>query len=106
MNHSHKWWIEGESVLKSNINHKGRAKKARVDSTTESVEAGLQCMRNLNLPIDDRARSRASDMIQQAVFEESHDADNDPEICIRQFLQGSGVRDASMDSRVGPAVIR
>ena len=80
---------------------KGRAKKARVASVTESVETGLQCMRNLGLPIDDRARSRANDMIQQAVFEESHDAPDDPEICIRQFLQQKGVHNASMDARVG-----
>ena len=80
---------------------KGRAKKARVASVTESVETGLQCMRNLGLPIDDRARARANDMIQQAVFEESHDATDDPEICIRQFLQQKGVHNASMDARVG-----
>ena len=80
---------------------KARAKKARVAGVTESVETGLQCMRNLGLPIDDRARARANDMIQQAVFEESHDAPDDPEICIRQFLQQKGIRDTSMDSRIG-----
>ncbi len=58
-------------------------------------------MRNLGLPIDDRARARANDLIQQAVFEETNDAPNDPEICVRQFLQQKGIRDASMDSRVG-----
>ena len=83
------------------IEIKGRAKKARVAGVTESVETGLQCMRNLGLPIDDRARARANDLIQQAVFEESHDAPDDPEICIRQFLQQKGVHNASMDARVG-----
>ena len=80
---------------------KGRAKKARVDSITQSVETALQCLRNLGLPVDDRARTRATDMIQQAVFEDNHDAPGDPEICVRQFLQQEGVRDNSMDSRVG-----
>ena len=83
------------------IEIKGRAKKARVVGVAESVETGLQCMRNLGLPIDDRARARANDLIQQAVFKETHDAPDDPEICIRQFLQQKGIRDASMDSRVG-----
>ena len=80
---------------------RGRAKKARVESVTESVESGLNCMRNLGLPIDDRARARAADMIQQAVFEEAHDAPGDPEICVRHFLQSKGIRDPSMDSRLG-----
>ena len=83
------------------IEIKSRAKKARVASVTESVEIGLQCMRNLGLPVDDRARARANDLIQQAVFEEAHDAPDDPEICIRQFLQQKGVRDTSMDARIG-----
>ena len=83
------------------IEIKGRAKKARVVGVAESVEPGLQCIRNLGLPIDDRARARANDLIQPAVFEETHDAPDDPEICIRQFLQQKGIRDASMDSRVG-----
>ncbi len=80
---------------------RGRAKQARVESVTESVESGLNCMRNLGLPIDDRARARAADMIQQAVFEEAHDAPGDPEICVRHFLQSKGIRDPSMDSRLG-----
>ena len=80
---------------------KGRAKKARITNISESVETGLQSMRNLGLPIDDRARSRASDMIQTALFEEAKDAPDDPEICIRQFLQQKGFHDTSMDSRIG-----
>ena len=81
---------------------KGRAKKARITYISESVETGLQSMRNLGLPIDDRARSRASDMIQTALFEEAKDAaPDDPEICIRQFLQQKGIHDTSMDSRIG-----
>ena len=80
---------------------KGRAKRARVESVTASVQTGLACMRDLGLPIDDRARMRATDLIQQAVFEDPRDAPRDPEICVREFLQSQGVRDASMDARVG-----
>ena len=80
---------------------KGRAKRARVENVTASVRTGLACMRDLGLPIDDRARMRATDLIQQAVFEESRDTPGDPEICVREFLQSQGVRDASMDARVG-----
>jgi len=79
----------------------GRAKKARVVSIAESVEIGMRSLQSLGLPIDDRARARATDMINQAIFEDVHNAPGDPEICVRQFIQQKGIRDASMDSRVG-----
>ena len=72
-----------------------------MESVTASVQTGLACMRDLGLPIDDRARMRATDLIQQAMFEDLGDAPGNPEICIREFLQSKGVRDHSMDARVG-----
>ena len=72
-----------------------------MESVTASVEAGMACLRNLGLPVDDRARMRAADMIQQAVFEDGFAAPGDPEICVREFLLSKGVRDSAMDARVG-----
>ena len=76
-------------------------RKARVEGLTESIEIGMRAMQRLNIPIDDRDRARAKDVIDTAMFEEPRDKPGDKEVCIRSFLQAQGVRDASMDSRVG-----
>ena len=76
-------------------------RKARVEGLAESIEIGMRAMQRLNIPIDDRDRARAKDVIDTAMFEEPRDKPGDKEVCIRSFLQAQGVRDASMDSRVG-----
>eukprot|EP00969_Alexandrium_andersonii_P312416 13803374-Alexandrium_andersonii.AAC.1 len=40
-------------------------------------------------------------MLNQITFEQPQDANGNKEICVRQFLQGRGIRDTSMDSKLG-----
>ena len=72
-------------------------------SKRRCVEDGLASLQRCGLPIDDRDRMRAKDMINQITFEQPHAANGDNEICIRQFLQGRGVRSAGIDSKLGAA---
>ncbi len=72
-----------------------------MQSVSEAVTLGLRALQDLGLPIDDRDRMRAKDMINTATFEHPNDSPGDREICMRQFLQQNGHRDSSMDSRLG-----
>ena len=82
---------------------RSHVKRARV----EAVEMGLQALQRLNLPIDDRDRARAKDIINTATFlfdDESVSRatrPDDKEICIRSFLQARNIRDTTMDARLG-----
>ena len=72
-------------------------------SKRRCVEEGLASLQRCGLPIDDRDRMRAKDMINQITFEQPQAAHGDKEICVRQFLQGRGIRSAGMDSKLGAA---
>ena len=107
----HPMRIFGETVESETLTRKreelqiveldARIKRARVQGVCDAVAVGLQALKDLDLPIDDRDRMRAKDLINQATFEAPKDTPQDKEICIREFLQRSGHRDASVDSRLG-----
>ena len=78
-----------------------RIKRARIQSGTGAVSMGMQALKDLGSSIDDRDRMRAKDLINQATSEAPKDTAQAKEICIREFLQRSGHRDASIDSRLG-----
>ena len=104
--------VESESVNRKReelelVAIERQIRKMRVESVTESVSIGLRALQDLGLPIDDRDRMRAKDMINQATFETpgssvalQEDA-NQREICIRQFLQEHGHRKSSLDIQLG-----
>ena len=78
-----------------------RVEKARVQGVCEVVSMGMQALKDLGFTINDRDRMRAKDLINQATSEAPKDTAQAKEICIREFLQRSGHRDASIDSRLG-----
>lgn len=69
------------------------------------IEDGLASLQRCGLPVDDRDRMRAKDCLNQITFgkEQGESSQVDPELCIRHFLQQRGIRDASMDCRLGKA---
>ena len=81
-----------------------RVKKTRVEGVGAAMEAGMQALQRLGAPVDDRNRARAKDLIDTAMFEdETRDHTGDKELCIRSFLQTHGIRDATMDYKLGRA---
>ena len=83
------------------VSLEGRIKKARVEAVIESVALGMRALTDLGLPVSDRDRMQAKDMINTATFEVNADLPGDKEICIRQFLQTHGHRDPTLDARLG-----
>ena len=78
----------------------GRIKRARIQAVVESVSAGMGALKDLGLPIDDRDRMRAKDMINTVTFEARPEM-GEKEICVRRFLQERGHNDPSLDARLG-----
>ena len=96
--------VESEAVKRKReelelVELDGQIKAAKRRAVTEGLEALQHC----GLPVDDRDRIRAKDMLNQITFEQPQVAAGDREICVRHFLQQQGIRDAKMDSRLGKA---
>ena len=53
------------------------------------------------MPIDDRDKMRAKDCINSITCGSAELQKEDPEICVRQVLTERGIRNPTMDSRVG-----
>ena len=70
-------------------------------SKRRCIEDGLQSLERCGLPIDDRDKMRAKDCINTITFGQVDTNTNDPEICVREVLNERGVRNSTMDSRVG-----
>ena len=70
-------------------------------SKRRCIEDGLQSLERCGLPIDDRDKMRAKDCINSITFGQVDANTNDPEICVREVLNERGVRNSTMDSRVG-----
>ena len=64
---------------------------------------GILSMQRLGLAIDDRAKMRAKDCLNEITFGQLQDAPSDNEVCIRGFLSERGIRNATMDSKLGRA---
>ena len=76
-----------------------RSKKVRV--LTGMLAVGFKFQPEFGIPIDDRDRMRAKDMINSAMFSAIEGATDDKEICIRGFLLEQGVRTCGMDVKLG-----
>ena len=72
-------------------------------SKRRCIEDGIASLQRCGLPIDDRDRIRAKDCLNQITFGAQDSGDNpaEQEICIREVLSKSGIRDPKMDSKVG-----
>ena len=72
-------------------------------SKRRCIEEGILSLQRLGIPIDDRDKMRAKDCINEITFGQLQDASNDNEICIRSFLSERGIRNATMDAKLGKA---
>ena len=71
----------------------GRAKKARVEITSSVVRTTLASLSDLGLPISDRDKMLAKDIITNAAFTpDAADRENheDNDICLQQFCAQNG----------------
>ena len=70
-------------------------------SERRCIEDGLLSMQRLGLKLDDRDMMRAKDCINEITFGRLQDTPYDDEINIRTFLTKHGIRDPSMDCKLG-----
>ena len=70
-------------------------------SERRCIEDGLLSMQRLGLKLDDRDMMRAKDCINEITFGRLQDTPYDDEINIRTFLTEHGIRDPSMDCKLG-----
>ena len=70
----------------------GRAKKARVEIASSVVRTTLSSLSDLGLPISDRDKMLAKDIITNAAFTDTGDRENheDNDICLQQFCAQNG----------------
>ena len=72
------------------------------NSKRRCIEEGLLAMERCGLKVDDRDKMRAKDCLNEITFGTAiEDAPEDLEICIRGFLSAKGIRNATMDSKLG-----
>ena len=72
------------------------------NSKRRCIEEGLLAMERCGLKVDDRDKMRAKDCLNEITFGTAiEDAPEDLEICIRGFLSTKGIRNATMDSKLG-----
>ena len=79
----------------------GRIKRARIESASEGVLLHFQTMKQLELPMDDRDKMRARDLMNTALHGKIEDTLQDKEICIRQFLNCAGIHKYGVESQLG-----
>ena len=72
-------------------------------SKRRCIEEGTLSLQRLGLPVDDRDKMRAKDCLNEITFGQLQDAPSDNEVCIRSFLSERGIRNATMDSKLGRA---
>ena len=66
------------------------------------IEEGMSAMERCGCNVDDRGKMRANDCLNEITFGTTiEDAPEDLEICIRGFLSAKGIRNATMDSKLG-----
>ena len=79
----------------------GRIKRARLESASEGVLLHFKTMKQLELPMDDRDKMRARDLMNTALHGQVEDALEDKEICIRNFLNRAGIHKFGFESQLG-----
>ena len=84
----------------------GRANHARVLAATDVARLTLGALQDLNLPISDRDRMLAKDMITTAAFTQPGQgqlgAEEDKDICLQQFCAERGKAGGTSASERGP----
>ena len=68
----------------------GRVKRARVQSATEVARMTLGALQDLGLPVSDRDKMLAKDMITTAAFVNGQLAVEDKDVCLQQFCAERG----------------
>ena len=68
----------------------GRVKRARVQSATEVARMTLGALQDLGLPVSDRDKMLAKDMITTAAFTNGQLAVEDRDVCLQQFCAERG----------------
>ena len=76
-------------------------KRQCLEEQRRCIEDGLLPMQRLGLKLDDRDMMRAKDCINEITFGRLQDTPYDDEINIRTFLTEHGIRDPSMDCKLG-----
>ena len=76
-------------------------KRQCLEEQRRCIEDGLLSMQRLGLKLDDRDMMRAKDCINEITFGRLQDTPYDDEINIRTFLTEHGIRDPSMDCKLG-----
>ncbi|MGB2338782.1 MAG: BRO-N domain-containing protein [Flavobacteriaceae bacterium] len=70
-------------------------------SKRRCIEEGILSMQRCGLAIDDRDKMRAKDCLNQITFGAIQNVADDNEICIRGFLSEKGIRNPTLDSKLG-----
>ncbi len=68
----------------------GRMKRARVQAATDVARMTLDTLRDLGLPISDRDKMLAKDMITTAAFTGQGQLTDDKDVCLQQFCAERG----------------
>jgi len=70
----------------------GQAKRVRVQCATDVAKTTLDALRDLGLPVSDRDKMLAKDMITTAAFTQGQltDTDQEADICLQQFCASRG----------------
>ena len=68
----------------------GRMKRARVQAATDVARMTLDTLRDLGLPISDRDKMLAKDMITMAAFTGQGQLTDDKDVCLQQFCAERG----------------
>ena len=76
-------------------------KRQCLEEQRRCIEDGILSMQRLGLKLDDRDMMRAKDCINEITFGRLQDTPYDDEINIRTFLTNHGIRDPSMDCKLG-----
>jgi hypothetical protein len=90
--------IESEAIKRKReeltlLELEGRAKKARVEIASSVVRTTLSSLSDLGLPISDRDRMLAKDIITNAAFTpdaDEREENRDTDICLQQFCAQNG----------------
>ena len=79
----------------------GKIKRARIEGASDAVLLHFQTMKQLELPMDDRDKMRARDLMNTALHGDNKDTTEDNDICIRNFLNSAGIHKYGVESQLG-----
>ena len=73
----------------------------KLENASEGVILHFQTMKQLELPMDDRDKMRARDLMNNALHGEVKDTLEDKEICVRNLLNRAGIHKFGFESQLG-----